>query len=167
MDILRRFFIPVAFILLGGLGWYLLAPFFHTETVVPLVKETTRAHYEPLIPMKIGEVEVQASIADSPEERQLGLSGTTMLPSDVVKLFVFDAENKWSFWMKDMLYSIDIIWINSDAEVVTIKESVAPETFPESFTPTDPAKYVIETVAGFSREHGIVPGTKVTLPDGI
>ncbi len=167
MGTLRSVLIPVGFVVLGAVAWYLMAPLFHTETVVPLVKETTRADYEPLMPMKIGEIEVQASIADSPEERQLGLSGTTMLPSDVVKLFVFDGENKWSFWMKDMLYSIDIIWVNSDGEVVSIKESVAPETFPESFTPTDPAKYVIETEAGFSRQYGIVPGTKITLPDGI
>ncbi len=167
MGTLRSILLPVAFVLIGGLGWYALAPLFHTETVVPLVKETTRADYEPLLPMKIGGVDVMASVADSPEERQLGLSGTTMIPEDVVKLFVFDGENKWSFWMKDMLYSIDIIWVNERGEVVTVKESVAPETFPESFTPTDPAKYVIETEAGFSRQYGIVPGTKVTLPDGI
>jgi len=167
MGSLRKWLLPTGVVVLFVAGWLLLAPVFHSQERVPLIRETTRADYEPLYPMKIGEVSVLASVADSPEERQQGLSNTTMLPDDVVKLFIFDTENKWSFWMKDMLYSIDMIWVNESGKVVTVKSAVTPETYPESFTPTDPARYVIETVAGFAEQHGIVPGTVVTLPESI
>jgi len=109
-----------------------------------------------------------ASVADSPEERQQGLSGTTMLPEDVVKLFVFDDNNRWSFWMKDMRYAIDMLWVNEGEEIVHIERAVAPETYPaQSFTPPVPARYVIETVAGFSEKQQLATGTKVVLPDGL
>ena len=166
---LRKVFIPLAVIVAVIAVAVWIGPQMHQGATIPLsVPDTTRADYEPLLPMQIGGVSVMASVADSPEERQQGLSGTTMLPEDVVKLFVFDDNNRWSFWMKDMRYAIDMLWVNEGEEIVHIERAVAPETYPaQSFTPPVPARYVIETVAGFSEKQQLATGTKVVLPDGL
>lgn len=123
------------------------------------------ARYEPLQPMQIGGQDVQASIAATAQERKQGLSHTPTLPADVVKLFVFPESGQWGFWMKDMNYAIDILWVNDAGRVVYVAPEVAPETYPESFTSPEPARYVIETVAGFAAQHDIVAGTEVVLPE--
>jgi uncharacterized membrane protein (UPF0127 family) len=114
--------------------------------------------------MMIGTVPVKASVAKTWPERIQGLSGTPFLPEDVVKLFIFDSPGLHSIWMKDMLYAIDIIWVNAGGEIVSIKESATPESFPESFLPEAEAVYVIETAVGFSARHNLKIGDMVTLP---
>ena len=116
-------------------------------------------------PMIIGTTPVFASVADEREERIQGLSGVPSLQENEVKLFVFPHDDTWSFWMKDMNFSIDMIWVDASSTVVYIEENVAPETFPTSFEPTAPARYVIETVAGFAERHNIGVGDPVTLPE--
>lgn len=117
-------------------------------------------------PMIIGTTPVMASVADSQAERVAGLSGVPSLEPNEVKLFIFDYDEQWSFWMKDMLFSIDMIWVDASSTIVYIAEDVTPESFPKSFKPTKPARYVIETVAGFANEHNIGVGDRVTLPEG-
>jgi uncharacterized membrane protein (UPF0127 family) len=77
----------------------------------------------------------------------------------VAKVFIFDTAEKWSFWMKDMNYPIDIFWLDENGVVVHIEESVSPDTYPtQSFVPPVPALYVIETKAGFAQENNIMIG---------
>jgi uncharacterized membrane protein (UPF0127 family) len=116
-------------------------------------------------PMQIGEVSVLASVAESWTERIRGLSGTPYLPEDVVKLFIFDSSGYHSIWMKDMNYSIDIIWVSEDGEVVHIQSGASPESFPAMFVPETPAKYVIETVEGFVVKNRLALGDTVVLPN--
>ncbi len=137
------------------------------QPVAPAATEavaTTRADYEPLTPMMVGDVPVFASIADTDSERALGLSGTTMLPEDVVKFFVFPYDQRWSFWMKDMTYPIDILWLDSTGTVVHRELAVSPDTYPHAFSPSVDARYVVETVSGFASKHGIEVGASTTLP---
>ncbi len=135
-----------------------------TPTIPLAAPATTRVDFEPLLPIRLGGADMFASVADSPSERQLGLSRTTALPADVVKLFVFPTEDLWSFWMKEMLYSIDIIWLDATGKIVHIESAVSPETYPNSFTPSSPAKYVIETNAGFVATQNMQVGDMVALP---
>ena len=121
-------------------------------------------YYAPLVPMHIGDVPVEATLAITPAERQQGLSDTPYLPTNVVKVFIFSEADELSFWMKDMQYPIDIIWVDAEARIVDIHEHVAPETYPDTFSPSKPARYVIETNAGFVAEHDIAIGTQVDLP---
>lgn len=104
-----------------------------------------------------------ASVADTEASREQGLSGTITLPPTVVKLFVFDHNDRWSFWMKDMHYPIDIIWLNENHQVVYLVPNVTPDSYPETFIPPLPARYVIETAAGLSATHHIIPGTLVAF----
>ena len=131
------------------------------------IEMVTAEFFAPLVPMTIGGVAVEASVAATPEERRRGLSNTPFLPPDVVKLFVFDEPGEWGFWMRDMSYPIDIIWLDEAGEVVHIEAAVHPDTYPETFTPDVPALYVVETEAGFVAEHDIQIGTAVDLPAGL
>ena len=115
--------------------------------------------YAPLTSFTLGRISLQASVADSEAEREQGLSSTPFIPVGIAKLFIFDTSEKWSFWMKDMNYAIDIFWLDENGHVVHIVESVSPDTYPNtSFSPPVPAKYVIETKAGFAKENNIKVG---------
>lgn len=106
---------------------------------------------------------VHVELARTPEERRQGLSGRAGLAIDEGLLFVFETEGKWGFWMKDMLFPIDIVWIGSDGKVAFIKEDVAPESYPESFVPDRPALYVLELPAGYCASHNVRIGSVVGL----
>lgn len=121
-----------------------------------------RRYYPVTSPITIGTTTVLASVAETLPERIKGLSDTPYLPDDVVKLFVFGTEGTHSIWMKDMQYSIDIMWATRDGTIVHIEENVSPETFPESFSSPVPAWYVIETNAGFTEEYQIEIGDRMT-----
>lgn len=123
--------------------------------------------YPDTVTMKIAGVAVYASIADSWPERIKGLSDTPYLPPEVVKLFVFDSPGFHSIWMKDMNYAIDILWLDESGSIVSVVAGATPESFPELFTPTVPALYVVETAAGFVATHAITVGDKVELPPGV
>ncbi|MEM9336595.1 MAG: DUF192 domain-containing protein [Patescibacteria group bacterium] len=136
-----------------------------TVVEVPVPKADPEETPFGTVPMTVGSVPVLASVADDREERILGLSGVPGMQEDEVKLFVFPRDDTWSFWMKDMLFSIDMIWVSATGTIVHIEESVSPETYPTSFKPDSPARYVVETVAGFSEKHGITKGEQVILPE--
>jgi len=120
--------------------------------------------YAPLYPMTIGSTSIQVSIADTPKDRMQGLSETPYLPEGIGKLFVFEESNTWGFWMKDMNYAIDIIWINDEGFVVHIEEAVSPDTYPKTFMPRFLAQYVLEVPSGFVAKEEIGLGDTVSLP---
>ena len=130
------------------------------------VDDNWRKYYPELIPIIIGSTTVQASVADSLPERIKGLSSTPYLPKEIVKLFAFGTAGEHSIWMKDMNYTIDIMWVARSGEIVHIKENVSPDTYPESFASPTPAWYVIEAAAGFVASSSIEVGDEVvvTLP---
>ncbi|KKU04073.1 MAG: hypothetical protein UX88_C0003G0009 [Candidatus Woesebacteria bacterium GW2011_GWC2_47_16] len=110
--------------------------------------------------VKINNLSLWVEIADSEEERAKGLSGRKKLEEDGGMLFVFENKNVFpSFWMKEMLIPIDIIWIN-DGVVVKIDKGVEPEPGKgiselTLYYPTEPIDYVLEVNAGFSDGNGI------------
>lgn len=116
-------------------------------------------------PIRIKDFTVKASIADSWPERILGLSNTPFLPEDTVKFFAFDSDGYHSIWMKDMNYAIDIIWTDENGSIVYIVSDATPESYPDTFTPDQPARFVIETVSGFVKKQQIAVGDKVEIPD--
>ncbi len=111
----------------------------------------------------LGDQAIRVSVADTPESRQKGLSGRAGLAPDEGILFVFPQDGKHGFWMKDMRFSIDILWLNADGRIVHIAKSVSPSTYPQSFVPTKPARYVLEVLAGYVTEHGVAIGDVVRL----
>jgi len=98
--------------------------------------------------IKIDEKTFSVELAVTKDERELGLSGRNYLENDRGMLFIFDKPDIQRFWMKDMNFSIDIIWISSDFEVVGIERSASPETFPEIFSSPEPVSFVLEVNSG-------------------
>jgi len=112
----------------------------------------------------VGATAISVTVADEPQERILGLSGVRSLRDLQGKLFIFDAEDKHGFWMKDMYIPIDIIWINNNLEVVHIIENVTPDTFPEVFAPPVDARFVLEMNARFVSSLSVKVGDRIILP---
>ncbi|MDZ4205761.1 MAG: DUF192 domain-containing protein [Patescibacteria group bacterium] len=111
--------------------------------------------------IKINDTSVKVEIADTPETRAKGLSGRETLPTDTGMLFVFGSSEQYGFWMKDMNFAIDIVWIDEKFYIIGIEKGVLPETFPQVFYPEQTVKYVLELPAGFTDKYRIDIGAMV------
>lgn len=112
---------------------------------------------------EFGGVSLRIDLATTTASREKGLAGRTSIPNDYGMLFVFPKDDRYGFWMKDTLVPLDMFWLDSQGHVVYIVPDVATSTFPGVFYPTVPARYVLETAAGFARAHGIMIGTPLLL----
>lgn len=93
---------------------------------------------------------VSAELAVSSEERARGLMFRTRMEFDQGMLFVFGKEGFYSFWMKNMVFALDFIWLDGEKRIVHIEENVPPciqEPCP-SYTSKVPARYFLELKAG-------------------
>jgi len=102
--------------------------------------------------------------ADTDAERIIGLSGTKNLSPREGMLFAFPKDGIYSFWMKDMLFAIDIIWIDKNLEIVHIEKDVKPETFPKVFSTNTESRYVLEVLSGQVEQLNLNIGDKVLFP---
>ena len=104
-------------------------------------------------------------LAITPKERSNGLMFREKLNPQKGMLFIFDKEEKHSFWMKNTLIPLDIIWINNNKEIVFISESTQPckKTSCPSVEPTENAKYVLEINGGISKEIDLAVGDKANI----
>lgn len=112
----------------------------------------------------INSVKISVEVAANDATREKGLSGRTSLAQDNGMLFVFDKPAIQTFWMPDMNFPIDIIWINNN-KVVDISPNVSNEfdpQNPEFYEPNEPAQYVLEVNAGFSEKNNIKTGDTVS-----
>lgn len=105
----------------------------------------------------------RVELADSDDERTLGLSGSEPLGQKRGMLFEFETNGFWGIWMKDMNYPIDIIWLNERKSVVHIEQYITPESYPRTFMPPVPARYVLELEADATEKYGIKQGDQATF----
>ena len=116
----------------------------------------------------IGATTIPVEIADTDAKRSLGLGKRTSLDKDSGMLFIFPQKDVTrNFWMKDMNFAIDIIWIN-DGKIVRIDKNVPPQpgvadSALKSYSSGTPVDYVLEVNAGFSEKGGINIGSGVDL----
>jgi uncharacterized membrane protein (UPF0127 family) len=125
----------------------------------------TKAHADPAASApntftqgSIDGVPLTLEVATSLAAQNLGLGGRTSVPDDYGMLFVFPVAADYGFWMKDMEAPIDILWLDDQGQVTTIKQDVATSTYPTVFYPSGDATYVLETRAGFAAEHKVKVG---------
>ena len=111
--------------------------------------------------IKVAQNNFSVLIADTPQKRALGLSGRKELSGGKGMLFVFEKPGDYPFWMKDMNFAIDILWINENNEIIHILENLSPETYPESFASEKDSLYVLEFPAGTVVEAGVKLGDKI------
>jgi uncharacterized membrane protein (UPF0127 family) len=132
-----------------------------TKTFQVLDTATSNASVSKISKVVIGGREVSVRLAETKEERIRGLSGSNRLPKNTGMLFILDAPGTYGFWMKDMRYPIDIIWINEAFSVVSFAENASPEDYPRVYSPESDALYVLEVPAGFVKDASIVKREKV------
>ena len=102
-----------------------------------------------------------AYVADSEEERMMGLSGKKFLPTNTGMLFEFDKNSDCGIWMKDMLFPIDIIWLDKNKRIVSKVSDAEPSTYPKVFYPPEKCMYVLEVRAGLIKERGLKLGDEI------
>ncbi|MEK6842285.1 MAG: DUF192 domain-containing protein [Nanoarchaeota archaeon] len=103
-------------------------------------------------------------IADSNEERIKGLSNRDFLEENKGMFFIFEKETVPNFWMKDMNFPIDIIWIDKEMKIVGIEENIQPcfsDKLCQTFSPMEKIKYVLEINAGLSDENNFTSGESI------
>lgn len=100
-------------------------------------------------------------LAVSQEERERGLSGKDELCQNCGMLFVFPKSGKYNFWMRDMRFGLDIIWIN-EGKIVYIEKNVALSD-QRVLSSQKNADLVLEINAGLSDKYGISPGDEVKI----
>lgn len=143
---------------------YTLAGLFFVAVLVGVAAFALRPSAQPLMhTVRIGSTQVAVDIADTASLREQGLSGRTGLPDGQGMLFVFQEDGLWAFWMKDMRFSIDIIWADAQGRVITVAPDLSPDTYPQTFLPQAPARYVLEVPAGFAERHGIAEGDTIVI----
>jgi uncharacterized membrane protein (UPF0127 family) len=104
-----------------------------------------------------------SDVVDTGALRQRGLMFRDSLPAGTGMFFVFDQEEVYPFWMKNMKFPIDIIWIDAARRVVYVASSVpACASDPCAvYTPASKAKYVLEIPAGDAMKYGIAVGDQI------
>lgn len=98
---------------------------------------------------------VTAELAVTDEERQQGLMFRRNINPDQGMIFVFQEEDLHSFWMRNMNFPLDILWLDAEKRIVHIESGVPPcQDWPcPSYSPPVPASYVLELKAGSVRKH--------------
>ena len=124
------------------------------------------------VDVRIGGLRIDAELALTGEARSLGLGRRSSLAEGAGMLFVFREDGEEAFWMKEMGFPLDFVWISSDRKVVDLTQDVAPPAAgtPDSelplYRPSHPVRYVLEVNAGVVRANGIGIGDVVTFePD--
>jgi len=126
-----------------------------------LVYERT---HQGLRPLTIDGNTIYVSVAATEASREQGLSGRESLAPDQGMLFIFPTEGAYPFWMKDMRFAIDMIWIANNGTIIYIQGDVVPATYPNTFQPKSAlARYVLELPAGYAIAHNIKVGDKVDI----
>lgn len=106
-------------------------------------------------------------LAVSAEERVQGLSGRQSLDTDRAMLFVYEADAPRTFWMPDMHFPLDMVWIRADCVVDGVTADV-PNPSPDTprgqlprYPSTGPVRFILEINAGQAEARGIGPGSPV------
>ncbi len=112
----------------------------------------------------VKDVCIEAEVADSPESRQLGLMFRESMPENRGMLFVFPQEGKYNFWMKNMNFPLDMIWVDSNYTIVEIKENMLPcrDSCPV-IAPSKEASFVLEVAVGFVKKNKLEVSDKIVI----
>jgi uncharacterized membrane protein (UPF0127 family) len=120
--------------------------------------------------LTVGNAVFNVEIANTSTTRARGLSGRENLGENQGMLFIFDAPGNYGFWMKDMRFPLDFVWILGD-KIVGVTENVPPPAPGASifklqvYYPPDSADKVLELNAGEVKKYGIQAGQTAILTE--
>jgi YVTN family beta-propeller protein len=106
---------------------------------------------------------VFVEVPDDVDEHRRGLMFRQHLPWNSGMLFAYNSEEPRSFWMKNTLIPLDMIFVDDNSEIIDIKENVPPcEQDPcPSYPSKEPAQYVLEVNAGFAQQNRVQIGDRL------
>ena len=143
---------------LGGLLLLLVIAFLFTQNFFGVLGNNATA--------TIRKQTFHIDVARTPKEKQIGLSDKKSIPANYGMYFPFEKADYYAFWMKNMKFSIDMIFLR-DNKIVTIHSNIpAPTTENNNlplYQPNEPANAVLEITAGLSQKYGFAKGDLVTL----
>ena len=116
--------------------------------------------------VRVKSLDVTAEIAASDRDKKKGLSDRESLPISEGMLFVYDKMAIYTFWMKDVQFPIDIIWIGEDKKIVYIAQNAQPEPDKNDdelkrYRPNAESQYILEINAGLAAANGLEIGDQV------
>ncbi len=132
----------------------------YVVTQVPVFKNQGTLTFANLAGIPITTIDIE--LADSPQKREMGLMYRTSLLENQGMLFIFDAEERQSFWMKNTHIPLDIIFVNEEKTIVHIAENCEPYSL-KPIPSFEYAKYVVEVTAGFSQKNSIKVGSRINF----
>lgn len=103
---------------------------------------------------------IDIEIADNDSKRTIGLMDRLSMKENEGMLFLFPYDTIQSFWMKNTVIPLDIIFVNRDKEIVTILKDAVPFDTGQ-YPSTKPASQVVEVNAGYTNSYGIKVGDKI------
>lgn len=112
------------------------------------------------------EHKINVELAITKDEQALGLMHISDLPEGRGMLFVYDTPGIPYFWMKNMLISLDMIFISENNEILHIVHNAPPCKKNEkclTYSHNEPIKYVLEVPAGYAQKNSIKNGDKLIL----
>lgn len=113
-------------------------------------------------------IKIEAELAIDDETRMRGLMFRESMPENAGMLFAFPYLDRHSFWMKNTLIPLDLIWLNERKEIVYSVTAPPCKKDPcDSYIPMQKAMYVLELNGGFLKKHNIPLGARLdfTLPE--
>jgi len=113
--------------------------------------------------VKLANTTLNLIIANTENERQHGLSNSPSLPNNGGMIFVFREPNLACFWMKDMRFNLDILWFNTNNQLMYYKANLSPKSYPHSYCSNEAANYVVELKSGSIQRLGLKIGSSITV----
>ncbi len=106
---------------------------------------------------------IHAIIAATAQDQSRGLGLRDSMPGNEGMLFPFRDPGSYGFWMKDMRFPLDMVWVDQNKAVIGVTPDIPPDSYPNTFFPSRPISYVLELNAGQAIKYGIATGTKLTF----
>ena len=104
--------------------------------------------------------QVDIELARTDAERAQGLMNRPWMEETHAMIFFMDREERQSFWMRNTIIPLDIIFVNSDLRIVSIAEDTQPMS-DRAIPSRGPALYVVEVIAGFTQKYGLQAGDEI------
>jgi hypothetical protein len=151
---------------------YFVGSNLQTEKLMPVAQSVGQPHTKSAVAFtKQGELRfldkndnllsvVNIEVADDDAKRTQGLMYRDSMPENGAMLFILTNEREQSFWMKNTIMPLDIIYVNAKKQIVTTQKNAVPYS-EDSIPSNGPALYVVEVNAGFCDRHSIKPGDHI------
>ena len=105
---------------------------------------------------------IEIEVADDDAEREQGLMYRDTMAENSGMLFLMETEEPQSFWMKNTIISLDIMYVGADKRIVSIHKNCKPYSL-DQITSAKPALYVVEVNAGYTSKYKIKVGDVISF----